>query len=211
MKQFVFLLLVIVFFVVFVLCFVVVVDQVLGEVIVIVICEGQLVVEMLVLIGVIKDKLLCEVCLIYFFEIMGQVFGVWVNVIGGEGYQMVICQFLIISLVYFYLEDGILMWLIGFFNYNVLYEVNLLMVGGIEVNKGLGSVFYGFDVIGGVINVLICWLLIGLEIEVLFEVGFYGWWCVMFIGGNVFGNYVVWVDFNFMYIDGWCDYIVYDC
>jgi outer membrane receptor protein involved in Fe transport len=86
-------------------------------------------------------------------EIMGSARG-RVNVTGGEGHQTAIRQPLTTSPVYLYLEDGIPTRSTGFFNHNGLYEVNLPMAGGIEINKGPGSALYGSDAIGGVVNVL---------------------------------------------------------
>ena len=110
----------------------------LGEITVTATREGQLVAETPASVGVIKEATLRQVKPTHPSEIMGQTPGVWVNVTGGEGHQTAIRQPLSTNPVYLYLEDGIPTRSTGFFNHNALYEVNLPMAGGIEINKGPG-------------------------------------------------------------------------
>ena len=185
-------------------------DQALGEVTVTATREGQLVAETPASVGVIKNKALREVRPTHASEIMGQVPGVWVNVTGGEGHQTAIRQPLTTSPVYLFLEDGIPTRSTGFFNHNALYEVNLPMAGGIEVNKGPGSALYGSDAIGGVINVLTRRPPTGPELEGSLEAGSYGWKRAMLTGGNAFGNHAFRADLNLSHTDGWRDHTAYD-
>lgn len=55
----------------------------------------------------------------------------------------------------FIVEDGILFCVVGFCNINELFEVYIEMVDCIEVLKGFGFVFYGLNVVYGVVNVII--------------------------------------------------------
>lgn len=185
-------------------------DQALGEVTVTATREGQLVAETPATIGVIKEKALREVRPSHPSEIMGQVPGVWVNVTGGEGHQTAIRQPLTTSPVYLYLEDGIPTRSTGFFNHNALYEVNLPMAGGIEINKGPGSALYGSDAIGGVINVLTRKPPTKAEIEGSLEAGSYGWKRALLTGGNAFGDHAFRADLNLSHTDGWRDHTAYD-
>lgn len=172
--------------------------------------EGQLVAETPATVGVIKEKALREVRPTHPSEIMSQVPGVWVNVTGGEGHQTAIRQPLTTSPVYLYLEDGIPTRSTGFFNHNALYEVNLPMAGGIEVNKGPGSALYGSDAIGGVINVLTRKPPTRPEFEASLEGGSYGWQRALLTGGNAFGDHAFRADLNLSHTDGWRDKTGYD-
>src|SRR5574343_1092116 len=182
----------------------------LGEVTVTATREGQLVNETPATIGVIKGQALRDVKPTHPSEIMGQVAGVWVNVTGGEGHQTAIRQPLTTNPVYLYLEDGVPTRSTGFFNHNALYEVNLPMAGGIEINKGPGSALYGSDAIGGVVNVLTRKPPTKPEIEGSIEGGSYGWARTMVSGGSAFGNHAFRADLNLSHTDGWRDKTAYD-
>ena len=185
-------------------------DQALGEVTVTGTREGQLVSETPASIDIIKEQTLREVRPSHPSEIMSQVPGVWVNVTGGEGHQTAIRQPLTTSPVYLYLEDGIPTRSTGFFNHNGLYEVNLPMAGGIEINKGPGSALYGSDAIGGVVNVLTRKPPTKAEVEGSLEAGTYGWKRAMLTGGNAFGDHAFRADLNLTHTDGWRDKTGYD-
>ena len=185
-------------------------EQSLGEVTVTATREGQLVSETPATVDVIKEKALREVRPTHPSEIMSQVPGVWVNVTGGEGHQTAIRQPLTTSPVYLYLEDGIPTRSTGFFNHNALYEVNLPMAGGIEINKGPGSALYGSDAIGGVINVLTRRPPRAAELEGSVEAGSYGWKRAMVTGGNAFGDHAFRADLNISHTDGWREKTGYD-
>ena len=185
-------------------------DQALGEITVTGTREGQLVAETPASVDIIKEKTLREVRPTHPSEIMSQVPGVWVNVTGGEGHQTAIRQPLTTSPVYLYLEDGIPTRSTGFFNHNALYEVNLPMAGGIEINKGPGSALYGSDAIGGVINVLTRQPPRAAEIEGALEAGSYGWRRTLLTGGNAFGDHAFRADLNLSHTDGWRDQTAYD-
>lgn len=182
----------------------------LGEVTVTATREGQLISETPASVGVIKGQALRDVKPTHPSEIMGQVAGVWVNVTGGEGHQTAIRQPLTTNPVYLYLEDGVPTRSTGFFNHNALYEVNLPMAGGIEINKGPGSALYGSDAIGGVINVLTRKPPTGPEAEVSLEAGSYGWGRVMATGGTAFGDHALRADLNVSHTDGWREKTAYD-
>src|SRR5574343_1042593 len=182
----------------------------LGEVTVTATREGQLVNETPATVDVSKEKTLREVKPTHPTEIMGQVAGVWVNVTGGEGHQTAIRQPLTTNPVYLYLEDGVPTRSTGFFNHNALYEVNLPMAGGIEINKGPGSALYGTDAIGGVGNVLTRKPPTKPEIESSIETGSYGWTRAMVTGGSAFGNHAFRADLNLSHTDGWRDKTAYD-
>lgn len=185
-------------------------DQALGEVTVTGTREGQLVSETPASVDIIKEQTLREVRPSHPSEIMSQVPGVWVNVTGGEGHQTAIRQPLTTSPVYLYLEDGIPTRSTGFFNHNALYEVNLPMAGGIEINKGPGSALYGSDAIGGVVNVLTRKPPTKAEVEGSLEAGTYGWKRAMLTGGNAFGDHAFRADLNLTHTDGWRDKTGYD-
>ncbi len=185
-------------------------EQSLGEVTVTATREGQLISETPATVDVIKEKALREVRPTHPSEIMSQVPGVWVNVTGGEGHQTAIRQPLTTSPVYLYLEDGIPTRSTGFFNHNALYEVNLPMAGGIEINKGPGSALYGSDAIGGVINVLTRRPPRAAELEGSVEAGSYGWKRAMVTGGNAFGDHAFRADLNISHTDGWREKTGYD-
>ncbi|MBF0583216.1 MAG: TonB-dependent receptor [Magnetococcales bacterium] len=143
-------------------------------------------------------------------EILGQVPGVWINKAGGEGHMTMIRQPLTTNPVYLYLEDGIPTRSTGFFNHNALYEVNLPMSGGIEVNKGPGTSLYGSDAIGGVINVQTRKPPTTPEVEASGEVGSYGWKRLLLTGGNGVGNHAIRGDLNLTHTDGWIDKTAFD-
>ena len=185
-------------------------DTALEEVTVTATREGQLISETPATVGVIKEKALREVKPTHPSEIMGQVAGVWVSVTGGEGHQTAIRQPLTTNPVYLYLEDGVPTRSTGFFNHNALYEVNLPMAGGIEINKGPGSALYGSDAIGGVVNVLTRKPPTKPEIEGSIEGGSYGWARTMVSGGSAFGDHAFRADLNLSHTDGWRDTTAYD-
>ena len=185
-------------------------ETALAEVTVTATREGQLVNETPATIGIIKEKTLRETKPSHPSEIMGQIPGVWVNVTGGEGHQTAIRQPLTTNPVYLYLEDGIPTRSTGFFNHNALYEVNLPMAGGIEVNKGPGSALYGSDAIGGVVNVLTRKPPTRPEIDASLEAGSYGWARATATGGTAFGDHAFRADINVSHTDGWRDYTGYD-
>lgn len=182
----------------------------LGEITVTATREGQLVAETPASVGVIKEATLRQVKPTHPSEIMGQTPGVWVNVTGGEGHQTAIRQPLSTNPVYLYLEDGIPTRSTGFFNHNALYEVNLPMAGGIEINKGPGSALYGSDAIGGVINVMTRKPPSKPEADLSLEAGSYGWGRAMLSGGSAFGDNAVRADVNLSHTDGWRDHTAYD-
>lgn len=143
-------------------------------------------------------------------QLLGQVAGVWVNTTGGEGHQTAIRQPLTTSPVYLYLEDGVPTRSTGFFNHNALYEVNVGGAAGIEVTKGPGSVLYGSDAIGGVVNVITRSALEPPAWEIEAEAGGHGWARVL-AGGNVRrGNQGVRVDLNVTRTNGWREATGYD-
>lgn len=185
-------------------------DQTLGEVTVTGTREGQLVSETPATVDIIKEDTLRQVRPTHPSEIMSQVPGVWVNVTGGEGHMTAIRQPLTTNPVYLYLEDGIPTRSTGFFNHNALYEVNLPMAGGIEVNKGPGSALYGSDAIGGVVNVLTRKPPTKAEIDGSLEAGSFGWKRAMITGGNAFGDHAFRADINLSHTDGWRDKTAYD-
>ena len=185
-------------------------DAALGEVTVTGTREGQLIAETPATVGVIKEKSLREVRPTHPSEIMGQVPGVWVNVTGGEGHQTAIRQPLTTSPVYLYLEDGVPTRSTGFFNHNALYEVNLPMAGGIEINKGPGSALYGSDAIGGVVNVLTRRPPTKAEVDTSVEAGSYGWRRALISSGNAFGDHAFRADLNLSHTDGWREATGYD-
>lgn len=156
-------------------------------------------------VGVIGEASLRKQMPVHPSQVMGQIPGVWVNITGGEGHQTAIRQPLTTSPVYLYLEDGIPTRSTGFFNHNALYEINMPMAGGIEVNKGPGTALYGSDAIGGVINVLTRPSPLKPEAEVSLDIGQYGWRRLMASGGNTWGNDGLRGDLNLTATDGWRD------
>lgn len=182
----------------------------LGEITVTGTREGQLLSETPASIGVIKGEELRATRPTHPSQIMGRVPGVWVNVTGGEGHQTAIRQPLTTSPVYLYLEDGIPTRATGFFNHNALYEINVPMAGGIEVNKGPGTALYGSDAIGGVINVLTNPPPLKPEAQLSADVGGHGWGRILATGGNTQGDNSWRADLNLTHTDGWRDATGYD-
>jgi iron complex outermembrane receptor protein len=143
-------------------------------------------------------------------QLLGQVAGVWVNTTGGEGHQTAIRQPLTTNPVYLYLEDGVPTRSTGFFNHNALYEVNVAAAAGVEVTKGPGSVLYGSDAIGGVVNVITRSALDAPAWEVELEGGQHGW-ARLLTGGSVRrGRQGVRADVNLTQTDGWREATGYD-
>lgn len=143
-------------------------------------------------------------------EIMNRVPGVRVNITGGEGHTTAIRQPATTSPVYLFLEDGIPIRSTGFFNHNALYEVNVPMSGGIEVNKGPGTSLYGSDAIGGVVNVLTRPAPLEPEGSVNVESGSFGWARTLITGGNTWGDNGLRGDLNVTHTNGWRDATDYD-
>lgn len=172
--------------------------------------EGELVAETPTTIAIIKQKAIQELHPTHPNEVMGKVPGVWINKAGGEGHMTAIRQPLNTNPVYLYLEDGVPTRSTGFFNHNALYEVNLPMSGGIEVNKGPGSALYGSDAIGGVVNVLTRRPPAKMAVEGNGEVGSFGWRRLLLTGGDSFGNNGVRGDLNVTHTDGWIEKTAFD-
>ncbi|MEO5376635.1 MAG: TonB-dependent receptor [Magnetococcus sp. DMHC-6] len=167
--------------------------------------EEQLLSETPASIDVISEQTIHDLHPTHPSELMGMVPGVWINKAGGEGHMTMIRQPLSTSPVYLYLEDGIPTRSTGFFNHNALYEVNLPMAGGVEVNKGPGTALYGSDAIGGVVNVLTRTPPEHQEVEASGEVGAYGWKRLLLTGGNTIDANGVRGDLNLTHTDGWMD------
>lgn len=182
----------------------------LGEITVTGTREGQLLSETPASIGIVKGEELQAARPTHPSQIMGRVPGVWVNVTGGEGHMTAIRQPLTTSPVYLYLEDGIPTRATGFFNHNALYEINVPMAGGIEVNKGPGTALYGSDAIGGVINVLTNKPPLKPEAQLSADVGGHGWGRMLATGGNTSGDNGWRADLNLTHTDGWRDATGYD-
>lgn len=172
--------------------------------------EGTRISETPATVGVIKEQEIRNLHPTHPSDILGQVPGVWINKAGGEGHLTMIRQPLTTNPVYLYLEDGIPTRSTGFFNHNALYEVNLPMSGGIEVNKGPGTALYGSDAIGGVINVQTRKPPAKPEVELTGEAGSYGWKRLLLTGGNSFGNHGLRGDLNVTHTDGWIDKTAFD-
>ncbi|MBF0294721.1 MAG: TonB-dependent receptor [Magnetococcales bacterium] len=185
-------------------------EQALPEVTVTGTREGAKISETPATVDVIKEKTIRDLHPTHPTEVLGKVPGVWINKAGGEGHMTMIRQPLTTSPVYLYLEDGVATRSTGFFNHNALYEVNLPMSGGVEVNKGPGTALYGSDAIGGVVNVLTRPPPAKREVEASGEVGAYGWRRLMLTGGNRFGENGVRGDLNLTHTDGWIDYSAFD-
>lgn len=143
-------------------------------------------------------------------QLLGQVAGVWMNTTGGEGHQTAIRQPLTTNAVYLYLEDGVPTRSTGFFNHNALYEVNVPAAAGVEVTKGPGSVLYGSDAIGGVVNVLTRSALEPPAYSLSLEGGSFGWARVLAGGNLVRGRQGVRGDLNLTRTEGWRDATGYD-
>jgi outer membrane cobalamin receptor len=117
-------------------------------------------------------------------DVMNTLPGVWVNTTGGEGHMTAIRQPLTTNPVYLYLEDGVPTRSTGFFNHNALYEINVPQSNGIEVSKGPGTVLYGSDAIGGVVNVLTRPAPDGSEAEAAVTLGAFGFRRLLASGGH---------------------------
>ena len=171
---------------------------------------AQLIRETPASLGTISRETIANVAPTHPGQLLGQVAGVWVNTTGGEGHQTAIRQPLTTSPVYLYLEDGVPTRSTGFFNHNALYEVNVPAAAGVEVTKGPGSVLYGSDAIGGVVNVLTRSPLESPAWNVSLEGGQFGWARVL-AGGNIrHGQQGLRVDLNLTRTDGWRDATGYD-
>lgn len=143
-------------------------------------------------------------------EVMNTMPGVWVNTTSGEGHQTSIRQPLTTSPVYLYLEDGVPVRSTGFFNHNALYEINVPQADGIEVVKGPGTVLFGSDAIGGVVNVLTRPAPDGAEAEATLTAGEHGFWRLLATGGYGRDGNGLRVDTNYTSTDGWRDATGYD-
>ncbi|MEO5345769.1 MAG: TonB-dependent receptor [Magnetococcus sp. YQC-9] len=172
--------------------------------------EGERIAETPATVDVITRKEIQELHPTHPTELLGKVPGVWINKAGGEGHMTMIRQPLTTSPVYLYLEDGVATRSTGFFNHNALYEVNLPMSGGVEVNKGPGTALYGSDAIGGVVNVLTRQPPAKGELEASGEIGSHGWRRLLLTGGNGFGTNGVRGDLNVTHTDGWIDKTAFD-
>jgi outer membrane receptor protein involved in Fe transport len=165
----------------------------------------QLVRETPASLGTISRETITDIAPTHPGQLLGQVAGVWVNTTGGEGHQTAIRQPLTTNPVYLYLEDGVPTRSTGFFNHNALYEVNVPAAAGVEVTKGPGSVLYGSDAIGGVVNVLTRSALDSPAWNLDVEGGQHGWGRLL-AGGNLRrGRQGVRVDLNLTRTDGWRD------
>lgn len=169
--------------------------------------EEELLVETPASIGVIRGDVVDEVKPTHPSQIVGQVPGAAVTVTNGEGHTTAIRQPFTTDPVYLFLEDGIPTRSTGFFNHNALYETNLPMAGGIEVTRGPGSVLYGSDAIGGIVNVLTRRPPRGEASELMLsgEGGSHGWWRLLGGGGLGYASGGWRGDFNVTHTDGWRD------
>jgi iron complex outermembrane receptor protein len=165
----------------------------------------QLVRETPASLGTISRETIADIAPTHPGQLLGQVAGVWVNTTGGEGHQTAIRQPLTTNPVYLYLEDGVPTRSTGFFNHNALYEVNVPAAAGVEVTKGPGSVLYGSDAIGGVVNVVTRSALESPAWNLDIEGGQHGW-ARLLAGGNLRrGRQGLRVDLNLTRTDGWRD------
>jgi outer membrane receptor protein involved in Fe transport len=112
--------------------------------------------------------------------------------------------------VYLYLEDGVPTRSTGFFNHNALYEINVPQADGIEVSKGPGTVLYGSDAIGGVVNVLTRRAPEGTEAEAAVTLGEYGFGRLLASAGHGRDGDGLRLDLNHTQTDGWRDATDYD-
>ncbi|MPZ18166.1 MAG: TonB-dependent receptor [Luteitalea sp.] len=172
--------------------------------------EERLKSETPVSVGVLSRTRIADVKPTHPSQLLGTVPGVWVNTTGGEGHMTAIRQPLTTSPVYLYLEDGVPMRSTGFFNHNALYEANLPAAERIEVTKGPGSVLYGSDAIGGIVNVTTRPALGPAALEASLEGGPFGWRRVLAGGNASRGADGVRVDVNLTHTDGWRDATGYD-
>lgn len=143
-------------------------------------------------------------------QLLGQVPGVAVAVTNGEGHTTAIRQPFTTSPVYLFLEDGIPIRATGFFNHNVLYEVDIPAAGGIEVVRGPGTALYGSDAIGGIVNVLSRAPLGQPHAQLRTEYGSFGTWRVLGDAGGALGEGAIRLDANVTHTDGWRDRTAYD-
>lgn len=185
-------------------------SQKMGEVTVTGTREGRLLSETPATVGIVKGEDIRATNAKHPSELMGRVPGVWVNITGGEGHITAIRQPLTTSPVYLYLEDGVPTRSTGFFNHNALYEINVPMAAGIEVNKGPGTALYGSDAIGGVVNVLTRPAPLKPEAEISADIGENGWKRTLITGGNTFGSDGFRGDLNLTHTDGWREKTGYD-
>lgn len=165
----------------------------------------QLVRETPASLGTIARSTITDLAPTHPGQLLGQVAGVWVNTTGGEGHQTAIRQPLTTNPVYLFLEDGVPTRSTGFFNHNALYEVNVPAASGVEVTKGPGSVLYGSDAVGGVVNVLTRSALESPSYGLTIEGGSAGW-ARLLAGGNVVrGRQGLRGDLNLTRTAGWRD------
>lgn len=165
----------------------------------------QLIRETPASLGTISRQTIADIAPTHPGQLLGQVAGVWVNTTGGEGHQTSIRQPLTTNPVYLFLEDGVPTRSTGFFNHNALYEVNVPAAAGVEVTKGPGSVLYGSDAIGGVVNVLTRSALESPAYSFDLEGGSFGWTRLLAGGNLIKGQNGIRGDLNLTRTDGWRD------
>ena len=161
-------------------------------------------------VGVVKGKTLQEDKPTHPSQVISQVPGAAVAVTNGEGHTTSIRQPFTTAPVYLFLEDGIPIRSIGFFNHNALYEIDIPQSGGVEVIRGPGTALYGSDAIGGVVNILTRTPPTQAEASVSGEAGSFGWRRLLVDGGNAAGADSWRADLNLTHTDGWRDSTNYD-
>lgn len=116
--------------------------------------------------------------------------------------------------LFLYLEDGIFLWFVGFVNVNGLFEVFIESVGGVEVVKGLGSVFYGLNVVYGFVNIIFVVLLDSKLVGFDILIGFYwlikGFGFVLGLIGESVKVVCLRLDVYVVYDVGYCLDVGYD-
>ncbi|HET6228740.1 MAG TPA: TonB-dependent receptor [Longimicrobiaceae bacterium] len=143
-------------------------------------------------------------------EILGQVPGVWISSIGGEGHMTAIRLPKGTSPFYLFLEDGVPTRSTGFFNHNGLYEIDIPNAERIEVLKGPGTALYGSDAIGGVIDVETRRASLSPAFQGSVEGGSNGWSRVLLNGSDTFRGQGLRADLNVTHSDGFRTATAYD-
>jgi outer membrane receptor protein involved in Fe transport len=143
-------------------------------------------------------------------DVVRQVAGAWIANAGGEGHFTAIRQPVTTKPVYAFLEDGIPIRSVGFFNHNGLYEINLAQAGRVEIIKGPGSALHGSDAIGGVVNSLTRSPSERPEAELFLEGGRFGYGRTLLTGSTTSRGNGLRADLNLTRTDGYRDGAPFD-
>jgi iron complex outermembrane receptor protein len=138
-------------------------------------------------------------------QITNRMPGVYITTTNGLGSLTSIRLPLVSTPLYLWAQDGIPLRSSGWFNSNMVAELNTAQTDSVEVIKGPTSVLYGSDAIGGVINANTKPAPSKPEAQATYETGAYGFNRGQFTGGTGGNDWGIRGNASITTSDGWRD------